>query len=139
MSQKLVMFLCLVGIAISDQMTYNDAAELAQININLPSTTFPFGSFEYIRLSNGVMVDHKGAYLAATLSPRIVNADFNNDTYTDAAVLLDVVHDAGDGLNYTTTHVFIVLQDYANGPRVSWDYPLAKQPTAKIDIFSSNA
>mgnify|MGYP001166042235 FL=1 len=84
------------------------------------------------------MVDHKGPYLGATLLKRVINADFNNDTYLDAAVLLDVIHDVGDGTFYTTTHVFIVLQDYANGPRVSWDYPLAKQPTAKIDIFSTN-
>ena len=72
------------------------------------------------------------------LSKRIVNGDFNKDTYLDAAVLLDVIHDAGDGINYTTTHVFMILQDYANGPRISYDYPLAKQPTAKVDIFSSN-
>jgi hypothetical protein len=33
------------------------------------------------------------------LSKRIVNGDFNKDTYLDAAVLLDVIHDAGDGIH----------------------------------------
>jgi hypothetical protein len=111
---------------------------MAQINLNLPSLTYPMGGENYIRLFNGVMIDHKGPFLGATLSQRIENGDFNNDTYEDAVVLLDVIYDYGNGVNATGTNVFLILQDIASGPKVTGYYSLAKSPTAKVDIFSAN-
>lgn len=99
---------------------------------------YPMGGDNYIKLFNGVMVEHKGPFLGATLSQRVVNGDFNNDTYEDAVVLLDVIYDLGNGVNSTGTNVFLILQDIAKGPKVAGYYSLAKSPTAKVDIFSAN-
>jgi hypothetical protein len=123
----------------SAQLTSYSAAELAQVNINLPSITLPFGSGEYIRLFNGVMVDHNGPFVNATLYKRIVNADFNNDSHVDAAIIVDVYYNTTVGYNGNlVTHIFVVLQDYVNGPQVSYGYPITKYANASIDIFSSN-
>mgnify|MGYP001474816320 CR=1 FL=1 len=98
-----------------DSMTNNWGVYLAQINLNLPSTTFPFPNGDYIKLSNGVMIDHKGPFVGATLSPRIVNGDFNSDDYPDAAVILNVNYIGF----YFEKLIFVLLQNYTNGPKVT--------------------
>jgi hypothetical protein len=104
-----------IGIAMCDSMTNNWGVYLAQINLNLPSTTFPFPNGDYIKLSNGVMIDHKGPFVGATLSPRIVNGDFNSDDYPDAAVILNVNYIGF----YFEKLIFVLLQNYTNGPKVT--------------------
>lgn len=108
---------------------------LAQINLGLPGLTFPFGDDNYIKISNGAMVDKKGPFVAATLSPRIVNGDFNGDGYADAAVMLNVVY---DGIGYFNNIVFVVLQDYQNGPKVTNGVIVGEHSTYTVPVFSSN-
>jgi hypothetical protein len=105
-----------LGISICAPLTNNWGVYLAQINLNLPSTTFPFQNGGYVKLSNGIMVDQQGGFVGASLSPRVVNGDFNNDGYPDAAVILNVVY---SGIGYFDNIIFVVLQDYANGPKVT--------------------
>ncbi len=117
MTHKLVLISFLfLTLSLCAQLTNNDGVYLAQINLNLPNTKFDMGNGYYITLSNGVMVDHKGPFVAATLSNRVVNGDFNNDGYMDAAVILNVVY---DGIGYWNNIVFVVLQNYASGPKAT--------------------
>lgn len=93
------------------------------------------GNGNYIKLFNGVMVDHKGPFVSASLSPKILNGDFNNDGYADAAVILYVVY---DGIGYFNNIVFVVLQDYANGPKVTNGVVVGEIATYTVDAFSTN-
>jgi hypothetical protein len=115
MAQKLIILSFLfLTLSFCAQLTNNDAVYMAQINLNLPNTKFDMGNGYYITLSNGLMVDHKGPFVGASLSNRVINGDFNNDGYMDAAVILNVVY---DGIGYWNNIVFVVLQDYVNGAK----------------------
>lgn len=81
------------------------------------------------------MVDHKGPFVAATLDNRVVNGDFNNDGYPDAAVILNVVY---DGIGYFNNIVFVVLQDYQNGPQVTNGVIVGEHSVYTVPVFSSN-
>lgn len=117
MDQKLIFgIFLLLAFAQCQGMSNNYGVYLAQINMGLPSLTFPFENGDFIRISNGVMVEHKGPFVYATLSPRVVNGDFNGDGYADAAVILNVAY---EGIGYFNNIVFAVLQDYSSGPKVT--------------------
>lgn len=93
MTLKIIpVLLLLFTYASCQQFSNNWAVFLAQINLNLPSTTYPFPGGNYIKLFNGNLVDKKGPYVGATLLPKVINGDFNNDGYPDAAVILNVVY-----------------------------------------------
>lgn len=73
------------------RLTSNDASLLGNINTQLPNLTYKFGN-EIIKLNNGVgYPEQKGSIRSATLTDRILNADFNNDGYPDAAVILFII------------------------------------------------
>lgn len=136
MQNKIILItMFLVGIAISAPMTNNWGVYLAQINLNLPSLTYPFRNGGYVKLSNGIMVDQKGGFVGASLSPRVVNGDFNNDGYPDAAVILNVVY---SGIGYFDNVVFVVLQDYVNRPKVTNGVVVGELATYTVEVFSSN-
>lgn len=71
------------------------------------------------------MIDHKGPFIDAKLYRRIINGDFNNDTHYDVAILVDVYYNSTVGYNGNLiTYLFVVLQDYVNGPQCSFGYPM---------------
>ena len=108
MKIKVILLLSLLSIFVAcGTLTSNQAVYISQINLNLPNLIYKFGDGNYVKLFDGVMVDKKGPYTSAYLENRILNADFNKDGYTDAAVILVV-----DGWRY----VFVVLQSYSLGP-----------------------
>jgi hypothetical protein len=76
------------------------------------------------------MIEKKGFFSSVYLENRLLNADFNNDGFMDAAVILVV-----DGSRY----VFVVLQDYVNGPTVTKGFriPLTSGKNFdRIPVFS---
>lgn len=111
---KILIFTLLIICALSNQMTSNYAVLTAQINMVLPNLKFDMGNGNYIRLSNGLMSERRGPFVAASLNQKILNADFNGDSYPDAAVLLHVVY---DGIGYWNNILFVVLQNFSTGPK----------------------
>jgi hypothetical protein len=130
----LLTLLCIVC-AVAVPMSNNWAVYLAQINMVLPGITAPFGNGTYIKFSNGTMVDHKGVFYAATIYPRVVNGDFNGDGYADAAVIINAVWSVA---GWNNNWVFVVLQDYANGPKVTNGVQIGLRDIYNVTVFSSN-
>ncbi len=136
MTSKLIIpLLVLITVVSCAPMSNNYGVYLAQINMGLPSLTFPFPNGDYIRMANGVMVEHKGPFVYATLLPRVVNGDFNNDGYADAAVIINVAY---EGIGYFNHIVFAVLQDYTSGPKVTNGVIVGEVAVYTVPVFSSN-
>lgn len=130
----LLSLLCVVY-SLSIPMSNNWAVYLAQINIVLPGITAPFGNGTYIKFANGTMVDHKGVFYAAHIYPRVVNGDFNGDGYADAAVIINAVWSVA---GWNNNWVFVVLQDYVNGPKVTNGVQIGLRDIYNVTVFSSN-
>lgn len=130
----LAAFLCLAMMS-NSQLTNNDAVYAAQINIALPNLRFELGNGYWIRIANGVLAEKNGPFMGATLSKKILNGDFNNDGYMDAAVILMVVY---DGIGYWNNMVFVVLQNYQTGPVVTNGVVVGEVAIYQIDTFSTD-
>lgn len=116
-------------------LTNSYAQQVAALNSQLPNLTYREGGDSYIKLSDGVMTEGKGGYRSASLTDRILNADFNNDGRPDAAVVLFVIY---DGIGYFSNILFVVLSDPVNGPVVTNGIHIG-MATYKIDLFSLDA
>lgn len=116
------------------QFTSVWGAYVANINIQLPNLAYKVGDAT-LQLNNGVLTQPTGGILSATLDNRILNADFNNDSYPDAAVVLTVVY---DGIGYFSKIVFVVLQNYATGAKPTNGIHIGIA-TYKIDLFSMDS
>lgn len=136
MNSKILLaaFLCL-AIVSHCQLTNNDAVYAAQINIALPNLKFELGNGNFIRIANGVLVEKSGPFVAATLSKKFLNGDFNNDGFIDAAVILNVVY---DGIGYWNNFVFVVLQNHQTGPVVTNGVVVGEVAISQIDTFSTD-
>lgn len=97
------------------QLTNVKSAGLGNINPLLPNLKYKIRDTT-IQLFDGILPEETSSIVQATLDDRILNADFNNDGLTDAAVVLTVYY---GGVGYFSRMVFLVLQDYKNGPFVT--------------------
>lgn len=119
----------------NSQLTNIDVVYAAQINIGLPNLKFNLGNGNYIRIANGILAETNGPFVGASLSKKILNADFNNDGYIDAAVILNVVY---TGIGYWDSFVFVVLQNYSTGPVVTNGLVVGEVAINQIDTFSTD-
>lgn len=74
-----------------------------------------------------------GPFMSAYLSPSILYSDFNEDGFADAVVILTVSY---TGIGYFNQLVFVVLQDYQNGPRVTNEVIVGEVAVYTVDGFS---
>lgn len=132
--KTIILAAMLIAYTLSQQLTNLKASGLANINIQLPNLAYKLGDTK-LQLFNGVLTQKSGSIVQATLDDRILNADFNNDGYMDAAVVLTVVY---DGIGYFSKVVFVVLQDYTNGPYITNGVHISLA-IYKFDIFSMDS
>lgn len=133
--KKIVFFVILLTYVFSDQLTSIKAVGNANINLQLPNLAYKLGDTT-LQLFNGILTKKTGSIMRATLNDRILNADFNNDGYPDAAVILTVVY---DGIGYFSQVVFLVLQDYSTGVPYITNGVHISIATYSIDLFSMNS
>lgn len=134
MKTILVLTILFLSSVTASQFTSVWGVYVANINIQLPNLAYKVGDVN-LQLSNGVLTQPTGGIVSATLDNRILNADFNNDTYADAAVVLTVVY---DGIGYFSKVVFVVLQNYATGPKPTNGIHIG-MATYNLDLFSMNS